>query len=966
MNTTLPEKESIIQNSFDAVKVILQQRLKAELEQSSSWMNSLLQQCNLNLTINKATVIALKAGRNLLSLANLTPIPDHNPMSEEEAELRRYTCMFDERRREKTEEMRKLEREKELDAIKSSISKNNTLREFHERLAQGEKIYYTHGNSKRSLLAFIPVFENDKAFASWTVRKGGLQECIAHMDGKKVISLTEEPASAELVCRFVAKTYPNSFRKVAINNNFSPVIRRLTNIETAALAKDIGIADKTLFDKLGRHLKVVNNGSPLLCTLSDFNKLTEGAPPVEIEKGHIMRSKKKEQYTIARINLIEQMRIQMSRELESGTYLNKTYNTFDRPLFGYRTSMHNQGVYYMDGMDYGNNAIQFTGRLNYGSPFTRRMMNNPDFQTMDFQYGVVKCPKERHEIIAKLNGDVKKHVDYLRKARMIAVENARGNVHCLFVDKRAKSIELKQGKVFVSMPTHGRKSTLPPIVELPSEFLTQGKLKWYCVISHFQVLQIGDLCAQLTLQGRKGMSGHCCMKCIFNSRQWKALGRAGKNLKRRDLRLREDNAVGQTEHRYWPYSPSECIVPLLHCEIGTAKVQIFDHLIPFLLRLDRIPKEEQDKMKVMEQLQDELKTKEDSLHKAADELMLKKQSSMMEKKIISHELSKAKGRLRTAEKSKLDNSSQRISTHQNTIKELRNDLARIEEDLDEVKEVVDKAEDDLTNCNSKIFTIKKELQMMLSERSKNEGTLYSFLETEMRKHNVYVQAYHGGSLTGGDVIQFFNHADQIIQNLRETCREAILQLIADGTSEGLPSVSDMDSYLDSHKEMFAIQNSVYANLRIIHPTKLELKKTRVSIKAMKILWHQMGFSETHKAHLIFYHAAEDQERWGGLGDKTEDAIERLHQSQKMLDYVTMRMRGGHGVQLRRQAVMRYRDTDPRVRRRLDEVYDTTARKFTAENRKQKGRDNRKRARDCERTNKFKRACTRMLISLDDE
>ena len=50
----------------------------------------------------------------------------------------------------------------------------------------------------------------------------------------------------------------------------------------------------------------------------------------------------------------------------------------------------------------------------------------------------------------------------------------------------------------------------------------------------------------------------------------------------------------------------------------------------------------------------------------------------------------------------------------------------------------------------------------------------------------------------------------------------------------------------------------------------------------------MGFSLTAKAHLIFDHSCADQRRFGGLGDKIEDFIEKKHQSQKNLDYVTMR------------------------------------------------------------------------------
>ena len=44
-----------------------------------------------------------------------------------------------------------------------------------------------------------------------------------------------------------------------------------------------------------------------------------------------------------------------------------------------------------------------------------------------------------------------------------------------------------------------------------------------------------------------------------------------------------------------------------------------------------------------------------------------------------------------------------------------------------------------------------------------------------------------------------------------------------------------------------------------------------------------------KAHLLFDHAADEQERWGGLGDKLEDPLEKRHQYQMSLVSVLKRI-----------------------------------------------------------------------------
>ena len=51
-------------------------------------------------------------------------------------------------------------------------------------------------------------------------------------------------------------------------------------------------------------------------------------------------------------------------------------------------------------------------------------------------------------------------------------------------------------------------------------------------------------------------------------------------------------------------------------------------------------------------------------------------------------------------------------------------------------------------------------------------------------------------------------------------------------------------------------------------------ETRRRISIMKTQWLAMGLSITPKAHLIFEHVADDQMRFGGIGDKIEDPLKK--------------------------------------------------------------------------------------------
>ena len=881
------------------------------------------------------------------------PIPKTNPLPIAQTDAKPIcllTSVFDVKRRQC-----KLARD--LQELKDEINENLALSDLNDRIKTGEKIEMQTQNSRRNLLTFIPRIGNSRSFKSWASRLDGLVGILNHL-ASGLHRTTREFKSALMIFAFLAENFPRSFELTAKTFGYQPPIQRLTAIETASLAKHVGLTDKQLFDKLGRHLTVLNCGHHILCSQAEFYSLTnDDTPSPRVFKGMLLKENKKEEYTVCKMNVLEQMTKGMARMLTRTVHRKPPkFNKFGSPMFDYPTSTNQSGVYYMDGADYGGGAIQFFGRLNYGSPKERRISGNAENGTMDFRFGVVKCPKERSEIISIFNKDVHKSVNILRQSQMVGILNSIGDVHCVLIDKRAVEIEILESQLFVKMPSWGKPSKLPLMIDLPDSFCSAGNLRWFSVIKHFQVLQIGDLCAQLLLQGRKGMSSCRCLKCIFTSRQWKEVVTSGKLLRRCDLKSSQNRTIGQTEHRYWPYNPSECVVPLLHCEIGTAQVQIFDHLIPYLLKLDKIPLEETTKMNELERKKETKNCKEQIHSDAVHEMMARKLLAVEEKKIVRLELNRARARLKTAKSSSLDNREQRIQMNSLTVDQLKDDLLCIDEDVARVVLKVEKAKRIMRDAEAEVDSIKKELTKMVKARAKVFGSLFSDLQDILKVYNIHIQAYHGGSLTGGDIIKFFGNGDEILDKLEQKCLVAIEKRVADRTANALPTAEEMRTYLNGHREMFALQHAVYGNLRIVNPTKRELQKTRVSIAAMKKLWLEMGFSETPKAHLIFWHTADDQKRWKGLGDKTEDALERIHQTQKRHDAITMRMRGGDERRLKRQAIMSWREGDPRVDERIAAVVDQTARTST-EDRDELTRKKRTAEKEV-RNERYKKACIR--------
>ena len=181
-------------------------------------------------------------------------------------------------------------------------------------------------------------------------------------------------------------------------------------------------------------------------------------------------------------------------------------------------------------------------------------------------------------------------------------------------------------------------------------------------------------------------------------------------------------------------------------------------------------------------------------------------------------------------------------------------------------------------------------------------------------------------MTGGHILLIYKHLEEIFEELKTECLNTLQQRREEADDLPLieiPTDPEVMEMLENHFDLLQIQDAVYACLRMLAPNENELRDTKEKIEIMRKLWTEMGFSVTPKAHLIFTHAARDQELFGGLGDKIEDSLERIHQEQVRYDCVTMRMRGRER-KLRRQAKMRWRDGNPEVIQWVNHVKEKTS------------------------------------------
>ena len=195
------------------------------------------------------------------------------------------------------------------------------------------------------------------------------------------------------------------------------------------------------------------------------------------------------------------------------------------------------------------------------------------------------------------------------------------------------------------------------------------------------------------------------------------------------------------------------------------------------------------------------------------------------------------------------------------------------------------------------------------------------------------------------------------------CNDAFQKRQNDNIPIRPPDLDTIRSKIEVHKKIFQAQDAVYSHLRILHPTTEEKAETRKRIRIMERLWHEMGLSETPKAHLIFKHAADDQDMFGGLGDKVEDPIETRHQEQMQIDSILSRMQGGFWKKMKTQQRYEWRNNNPRVLKQIRLVRENSKRKMlcTNNNGLTTGELNQKRIKE-----EGWEACAAYMVSIEED
>jgi len=158
------------------------------------------------------------------------------------------------------------------------------------------------------------------------------------------------------------------------------------------------------------------------------------------------------------------------------------------------------------------------------------------------------------------------------------------------------------------------------------------------------------------------------------------------------------------------------------------------------------------------------------------------------------------------------------------------------------------------------------------EKVKRPDSIETKIFKVLKEIGVELSAYHGGSLNGKDIQKVMNNAAYVFDEFatifkegkRPTCQ------LSDG---------DIEKLCLHFREVFVLWDATFSVARTDNPTDDDCTTYRLYVNAAVQGSRDLGCTITPKMHMMAMHV-ESQMRniRGGLGDKVEDWVERLHQT----------------------------------------------------------------------------------------
>lgn len=179
--------------------------------------------------------------------------------------------------------------------------------------------------------------------------------------------------------------------------------------------------------------------------------------------------------------------------------------------------------------------------------------------------------------------------------------------------------------------------------------------------------------------------------------------------------------------------------------------------------------------------------------------------------------------------------------------------------------------DVLTKTHEKVTEQLDKLKQIRSAKVKAPDSIKTKMFKLLKTIGVELSSYHGGSLNGKDIKKVMNNATYVFDQLALIFEDR-------KRSDCLLTNDDIKALCLHYREVFVLWDASFSLARTIDPVEADIATYRTYISAAVEGHTQLKCSVTPKVHSMMKHVEWQMKNIrGGLGDKMEDRVERMHQ-----------------------------------------------------------------------------------------
>jgi hypothetical protein len=528
------------------------------------------------------------------------------------------------------------------------------------------------------------------------------------------------------------------------------------------------------------------------------------------------------------------------------------------------------GVTVLFGGDHGDKHCPISCKINLSPPSTRKQRKQLGYQCPLVQFASVQCSKDAYELMNNtVMPMVKDQLNALKQSSIVTVYHKvnptkafrsytvpssirpttvaflQETVTSNAVDNNSEETRTTMTYSFgdtQQQQCFGSITIDDPVFEGVPYFELAARV----VISAFNELFIGDLAFLAMLIGMNNSSGQHCLICMMKKRQF--------NCEHTQLTPRTKESLAECLERYmmlvddtskrpppnyngvnakglWDIDPQCIVIPILHCPMGLVDkcIESFKHWVNF----------------EVEDFKDADTESSRSVYK------LRKQQ---------HQSA--------------------IQAHQQALELLQRNPRH-----PQAKAMEDQANKARKKASKAETQAKKDYDEQMKRHNAKRSSLNQQFETIYRANGIKREHYHGGKFNGVNCIRIMERTQDIFLGKQDAagiiqrCRESKVATVTDAFIE---------HHCNNYRRILGLLDAVWSSVRGIDsgllPTNEQITKLSDALQEAKTLWLAMGLStQQPKWHLTFDgHLLNQVRKYNGLADKSDESIEKEHQTLKAL------------------------------------------------------------------------------------